>query len=283
MSSKRHIEPDTTVPQESAEPDESTQLNAELDEDTVNPLPPLLPPMIAKHEGSRSVSASVLPPWFLNPIYVDPHVSNTSALPDYLSAKLIAALRKNGVSSLFPIQNTVIPQIIASFDSSLHPGDFCVCAPTGSGKTLSYVLPILHCLRTRLVRKLRAIVILPTRELAKQVKDVFDQYAPATAAKTSVGHIQVGLASGAASLGKEQASIVQNADGVLQSSIDVLVTTPGRLMEHLGSTPGFGVWDLKFLVVDEADRLLASDFNQWMAPLWQAIDDAVTACIPLAC
>jgi ATP-dependent RNA helicase DDX51/DBP6 len=62
------------------------------------------------------------------------------------------------------------------------------------------------------------------------------------------------------------------------SSVDILVTTPGRLMEHLDTTRGFSVADLKFLVVDEADRLLASDFSQWMAPLWQALDDSAKVC-----
>ena len=85
---------------------------------------------------------------------------------------------------------------------------------------------------------------------------------------------QVGLASSTATLAKEQQALVapggQEQEPV--SRVDILVTTPGRLMEHVAATAGFTLRHVRFVVVDEADRLLASDFNQWISPLWSIID-----------
>jgi ATP-dependent RNA helicase DDX51/DBP6 len=87
--------------------------------------------------------------------------------------------------------------------------------------------------------------------------------------------LQVGMASAISSLAKEQASLVHDLyDGAgAGSKVDVLVCTPGRLMEHIAGTPGFTLRDLRFVVIDEADRLLARDFTSWIVPLCQAVDD----------
>lgn len=76
------------------------------------------------------------------------------------------ALQKAGIEALFPVQ-------VAVWNQVLGPGgrerDLCVCSPTGSGKTLSFALPIVQLLSTRVLRRLRALVVLPTRDLAVQV------------------------------------------------------------------------------------------------------------------
>lgn len=76
------------------------------------------------------------------------------------------ALQKIGVSSLFPVQ-------VAVWQETIGPGgferDLCVNSPTGTGKTLAYALPIVQMLSTRAVKCLRALVVLPTRDLALQV------------------------------------------------------------------------------------------------------------------
>lgn len=76
------------------------------------------------------------------------------------------ALEKMGISSLFPVQ-------LAVWQETVGPGgferDLCVNSPTGSGKTLAYALPIVQMLSTRSVKCLRALVVLPTRDLALQV------------------------------------------------------------------------------------------------------------------
>lgn len=81
--------------------------------------------------------------------------------------RLKEALEKMGISSLFPVQ-------VAVWHETIGPGgferDICVNSPTGSGKTLSYALPIVQTLSSRAVRCLRALVVLPTRDLALQVK-----------------------------------------------------------------------------------------------------------------
>ena len=80
--------------------------------------------------------------------------------------RLQEALQNAGIDALFPVQVAVWNQVIG-------PGgcerDLCVCSPTGSGKTLSYALPIAQLLSTRVLRRLRALVVLPTRDLAIQV------------------------------------------------------------------------------------------------------------------
>ena len=107
---------------------------------------------------------------------VDGAVSHTRPLATCLDASLVRALADHDIHTLFPVQAAVIPSIVGAYTSPLHPGDYCVCAPTGSGKTLAYVLPIIQCLHTRRIPHLRAVVILPTRELALQVKAVFESY-----------------------------------------------------------------------------------------------------------
>lgn len=80
--------------------------------------------------------------------------------------RLQEALQEAGIDSLFPVQ-------VAVWNQVLGPGgrerDLCVCSPTGSGKTLSFALPIVQLLSTRVLRRLRALVVLPTRDLAVQV------------------------------------------------------------------------------------------------------------------
>lgn len=80
------------------------------------------------------------------------------------------AMRATGIEALFPVQ-------VAVWNQALGPGgcerDLCVCSPTGSGKTLCYVLPIVQMLSTRVLRRLRALVVLPTRDLAIQVFTIF--------------------------------------------------------------------------------------------------------------
>ena len=84
----------------------------------------------------------------------------------FVTCRLISALHKTGVKSLFPVQVAVWKQIIG-------PGggerDLCICSPTGSGKTLAYCLPVVQMLASRVVRRLRALIVLPTRDLAIQV------------------------------------------------------------------------------------------------------------------
>jgi hypothetical protein len=87
--------------------------------------------------------------------------------------QLAQTLLRDGVTSFFPVQTAVLPLLLQSAQTPfLQPRDICVSAPTGSGKTLSYALPIIQTLRPRVVTRLRALVLLPSRELAAQVRVV---------------------------------------------------------------------------------------------------------------
>eukprot|EP00970_Alexandrium_tamarense_P005115 scaffold825_cov196-Alexandrium_tamarense.AAC.60 len=222
-------------------------------------------------------------------------------LPDFL----IRNLEADSYTNFFPIQCMVIPDVIESERNAHLRGarDVCCHAPTGSGKTLAFVLPLLTALYnespgqscTRGFRRLRALVVLPGRDLAKQVHDVFVRYAKGS-------HLKIGLAVGGgkkksdlvyerrslvvetyneaysefrdddgAFIRRRTGGIVESAasrtrfcfdptsvhaaleayDGTTrrdngiqvfpefggQSAVDILVATPGRLMDHLDSTP----------------------------------------------
>jgi ATP-dependent RNA helicase DDX51/DBP6 len=161
------------------------------------------------------------------------------------------ALQNMGFKTLFPVQ-------IAVWQETIGPGaferDLCINSPTGSGKTLAYALPIVQMLSTRAVKCLRALVVLPTRDLALQVKQVFAAIAPA------VG-LSVGLAVGQSSIADEISELIKKPEheaGIcydpqdvlqeLQSSVDILVATPGRLMDHITTTKGFTLEHLCYLV-----------------------------------
>ncbi|KAJ2335984.1 ATP-dependent RNA helicase dbp6, partial [Coemansia sp. RSA 2681] len=148
-----------------------------------------------------------------------------------------------------------------------HVRDLCVSAPTGSGKTLAFVLPIVEKLRVRLVVRLRALVVLPTKDLAHQVKECFDFFCAGT-------DLRVGLATGDVSLAKEQAALTDQRSTLVGGSslIDILVCTPGRLMDHLTLTTNFTLQHLEFWVMDEADRLLSETYQEWLPKVQSFIE-----------
>lgn len=112
-------------------------------------------------------------------------------------------LKLNGIKKLFPVQAEVIPWLLkADHDSDvLPPSDICVSAPTGSGKTLAFVLPVIQALKNYSVKKIRALVILPTQDLAIQVYKTFKKYAQNTT-------LDVCLISGKSPFENEQKQLV---------------------------------------------------------------------------
>lgn len=210
--------------------------------------------------------------WMRSPIDVSLIEDCPLKLLPCLDPRLELALQSMHISSLFPVQ-------VAVWQETIGPGgferDLCINSPTGSGKTLAYVLPILQKLSTRVVKCLRALVVLPTRDLAIQVKEVFAALAPA------VG-LSVGLAVGQSSIADEvselikkpklEAGICYDLEDVsleLQSSVDILVATPGRLMDHINTTKGFTLEHICYLVVDETDRLLREAYQSWLPTVCQ--------------
>ncbi|WFD34692.1 RNA helicase [Malassezia cuniculi] len=184
-------------------------------------------------------------------------------------------LDRLGISEWFAVQASVIPLLLQNpatrklYMPYTPPRDICVSAPTGSGKTLAYTVPLIEALRARVVVRLRALILVPTRDLALQVFEMFEAVGRGSG-------LRVALATGSHSFKHEQAQLVgnlgTNESPEYTSLVDVLIATPGRLVDHISGTPGLSLEHLRFLVVDEADRLLGQSFQQWVSVLLDAIE-----------
>lgn len=209
-------------------------------------------------------SAPVLP-WMRVPLVVDPEDGTPLESVGGLDHRLIAALHAQSIHALFPVQ-TVVWEACAGGASSLH--DICLSAPTGSGKTLAYALPLIQALSRRQPlsnargsnssrgTSPRALLVLPTRDLAMQVYAVIEPLCRSVSLK-AVGACR---------------TMSLSAEAGMLLCADVAVVTPGRLVAHAQSTPGFDLTRLEFLVVDEADRLLRQGYQNWLAKVLTAID-----------
>ncbi|XP_048178411.1 ATP-dependent RNA helicase DDX51 isoform X1 [Corvus hawaiiensis] len=205
-----------------------------------------------------------LPQWLAQPKRVQKRIKdNLCPIRDVpgIHPRLLKKLQMNGIESFFPVQAEVIPAILQSASNGYlmgrggyRPKDICVSAPTGSGKTLSFVIPIVQVLLDRVVCHVRALVVLPTKELAQQVSKVFNVYTDGTGLK-------VVLITGQKSFAKEQEMLIQKKVTGYCSLADIVVATPGRLTDHINQTPGFSLTQLRFLIVDEADRMI-DDMHQ---------------------
>ncbi|NNL72963.1 MAG: DEAD/DEAH box helicase [Silicimonas sp.] len=156
-----------------------------------------------------------------------------------LSPKILKAVEAAGYETPTPIQLGAIP-------AALDGRDVLGIAQTGTGKTASFTLPMIHMLargRAR-ARMPRSLVLCPTRELAAQVAENFDTYAQNV-------KLSKALLIGGVSF-KEQ-------DALIDRGVDVLIATPGRLLDHFerGKLLLTGV---QIMVVDEADRMLDMGF-----------------------
>ncbi|XP_036159353.1 ATP-dependent RNA helicase DDX51 isoform X5 [Myotis myotis] len=208
-----------------------------------------------------------LPTWLAQPSCVGRNVTEDLVpiedVPE-VHPDLQRKLRAHGISSYFPVQAAVIPALLESAAQGFlvarggyQPRDLCVSAPTGSGKTLAFVIPVVQALLQRAVCQVRALVVLPTKELAQQVSKVFNVYTDATP-------LRVALVTGQKSLAKEQEGLVQKTVDGFRCLADIVVATPGRLVDHVDQTPGFSLQHLRFLVIDEADRMIDSMHQSWL-------------------
>ncbi|CAG4965252.1 unnamed protein product [Colias eurytheme] len=212
----------------------------------------------------------VLPYWLSHAYSVSKNLQKLTCKVEeqaWLHNILKENLAREGVTHLFPVQEQVIPFILQEhkLPAPLWPHDVCVSAPTGSGKTLSFVLPIIQTLMPELGHHIRALIVLPVQELAAQVAAVFRKYC------TNTG-LKVALLSGSIPWQKEQQQILRYTDthGWI-SEADIIVCTAGRLVEHLQNTEGFSLKYLKFLVIDEADRIMDNIQNDWLYHLYKHI------------
>jgi len=156
-----------------------------------------------------------------------------------LSDKVLAAVAATGYTTPTPIQEQAIPHVLSR-------RDVLGIAQTGTGKTAAFVLPMLTLLekgRAR-ARMPRTLILEPTRELAAQVKESFDRYGAGQ-------KLNVALLIGGVSFGDQ--------DSKLTRGVDVLIATPGRLLDHT-ERGGLLLTGVELLVIDEADRMLDMGF-----------------------
>lgn len=158
-----------------------------------------------------------------------------------ITEPILKAIEEKGYTVPTPIQERAIP-------AALTRRDILGCAQTGTGKTASFAIPIIQLLqgeRNADNRKgIRALILTPTRELALQISECIDEYAKYT-------RIRHGVIFG----GVNQRPQVN----LLQKGVDILVATPGRLLDLMGQ--GYLRLDrVKYFVLDEADRMLDMGF-----------------------
>jgi ATP-dependent RNA helicase RhlE len=194
--------------------------------------------LFALREGAARTAASRQTPRSDKPAGTeqDAPISNTfSSLG--LHADLLRGLDRLGFQHPTPIQQQAIPP-------ALEGRDVLASAMTGSGKTAAFALPILHRLAGRPRGTTRALVLTPTRELAAQIEEHFR----ALAGRTRLSSATV---FGGCGMGPQERA--------LQRGVDVVVATPGRLLDHMRS-PYAAFRGLEVLVLDEADRMLDMGF-----------------------
>jgi superfamily II DNA/RNA helicase len=156
-----------------------------------------------------------------------------------LSPKVLAAVEATGYTTPTPIQEQAIPHVLAK-------RDVLGIAQTGTGKTASFTLPMLTRLETGRprARMPRTLILEPTRELAAQVEESFNRY--------GVNHkLSVALLIGGLSFGDQDAKLTRG--------VDVLIATPGRLLDHF-ERGRLLMTGIEILVIDEADRMLDMGF-----------------------
>lgn len=156
-----------------------------------------------------------------------------------LSEPLLKAVNEKGYSAPSPIQKEAIPAILTR-------ADLIACAQTGTGKTASFVLPILQLLADKRARPKapRALILTPTRELAAQIHEgilAYGKYLP----------LSSNLIFGGVKIGPQIAR--------MRGIVDILVATPGRLLD-LHQQGAVNLNEIEMLVLDEADRMLDMGF-----------------------
>lgn len=164
-----------------------------------------------------------------------------------LSRPLLKAVAACGFTDPTPIQSACIP-------IALEGRDICACAATGTGKTAAFMLPILERLLYKPKKKsvTRVVVLVPTRELAIQVFQVSQRL-------SQFSSVDLCLCAGGLDLKAQEAA--------LRLGPDIVIATPGRLIDHLCNAPNFSLHNVEVLVLDEADRMLEEAFADQMKEL----------------
>ncbi|KAJ8141261.1 hypothetical protein OY671_005560 [Metschnikowia pulcherrima] len=198
--------------------------------------------------------------WLAEPQFSMPEVTRPFA-EFALSPKIMANLTTHGYKDAFSVQVAVLDAVMGDLrKNKLAPdfqGDVLVNASTGSGKTLAYSIPIVEALHTRIISRVRAIVLVPTKPLISQVA-------------TTLRDLSNGTSLSVVSLTNDK-SMKEEGSRLLRHPPDIVVSTPGRLVEHL-LNGSISMEALRFLVIDEADKLLNQSFQNWCEVVVSAIE-----------
>lgn len=153
---------------------------------------------------------------------------------------LLEGLLAMGFKQATPIQQQAIPLILAG-------NDLIACAQTGTGKTGAYLLPVMHQLTGMANRHNTVLILAPTRELAQQI----DLQVEALSYFTNISSLTVYGGGDGVAYDQQKRS--------MREGVDIIIATPGRLISHLLSGT-LKMDDLRFLILDEADRMLDMGF-----------------------
>lgn len=172
---------------------------------------------------------------------------------------LLSNLNKNNFDKLTNVQAKAIPTLMEGNNTLIR-------SQTGSGKTLAYAVPIVNDLQSIIPRIKRmdgvlAVIVVPTRELCVQVHELFSQI-------NTFQWIVVGHLCGGESRKSEKDRI--------RKGVNILIGTPGRLLDHILHTTALKIDRVKHLILDEADRLLDMGFRKDIVSLVEALDQAKT-------
>eukprot|EP00057_Strongylocentrotus_purpuratus_P019942 XP_011674416.1 PREDICTED: probable ATP-dependent RNA helicase DDX27 [Strongylocentrotus purpuratus] len=161
-----------------------------------------------------------------------------------LSRPILRAISGLNFTEPTPIQSATIPV-------ALLGKDICACAATGTGKTAAFMLPVVERLlyKPKQAPVTRVLVVTPTRELGVQIFNVSRQLCEFT-------NIECCLAVGGLDIKLQEAA--------LRKGPDIVIATPGRLIDHLHNAPTFSLSSVEVLILDEADRMLDEFFEEQM-------------------
>lgn len=272
----------------------------EEEEEELHDLEPMPQPAPVP-EPAYEPTFSTLPTWLAQPTTIK--ASKTVPFSELgVGATYVKKLEKQGFKDALAVQTALLPMLHPGFDQ--HLGDICVSAKTGSGKTLAYLLPIIEALKDRAVPILSAIIVVPSRQLVNQALQVAEELCTGTKIKVGTALGNVAFATEKKQLVKMRAqydpkraqelnekALQQHQMGLMErgglyedlknmplghvpkydSGVDILICTPGRLVEHIEHTTGFLLNNLRWLVIDEADQLLNQNFQGWASVLMDAI------------
>lgn len=169
-----------------------------------------------------------------------------------LSSPLCALISKNGYEAPYPIQAAAIPEVLSG-------KDVLGIAQTGSGKTASFVLPILQQFQTKPAAKnrfIKALILVPTRELAMQVGEVFQLFCAHLPRPVKCLTVFGGVSI--------------NPQMMRMQGVEILVATPGRLLD-LEAKKAMNLSEIDILVLDEADKMLNMGFKHEMERVFESL------------